>query len=1125
MNEDAPNANTASEAQADMEARIAALRARIQERAAAQDWPGAADDAYALGRLYDDEHRFEEAVDAHVAAFDLRHRWLGPDDIRTNQSCYEVGELSRVLYRFEEAEYYFVRALDVEGVNPVGGDFTAKLFNNLAEVYTSLGRYDDAEPLFAEALRRRVAAGGEDGERAWRTRAVIARMKLLRGGEAGAVLAEAQAAVDRVHGPAQSTWLILLADARLASGDTEGATSLFSAFLPQIPASEIGRGIPFEVYLELLRSLLIGLSVGQSVGQSTGQSWAQVIETASALPDIAERQLVGMLRRSAEVQVSRVMGRLLDIQALWLTALWRDGVVEGPAVTAAFGFVQMMKGLRTRYVRLRQPGNAQVQWLHAPQDEARLAERWRKVRELEEALVQSRLTAPDRRHWERDFKTIARRAHLRSLEREAAQGVGDLEAMFDLRPIHGAELPEDTAGLEIVFVPDVVGRHLVAPAPVDHYLGFALVGGKEATPQLVHLGLASEVDRAVAEMRRSLVDDPPAAPGLARPAWMRLAGFLGKRLLHPCWTRIASARHLHVAADRTWAAVPLDLLTAPSGQALGESMSISGCLRLSEAARRDELVRRGGEPLVLAGPDFDLPAAFTAARGRSWVHDELAGLLPEGGFGALPGAADEGADIARLLGVEALTGVWALRQELLANGSPELLHIATHGFVLPGEREDTLGLSAPIGNALQRRSVLDDPLQRCGLAFAGANAALLGRPLPEAVGNGIVYASAIQQLNLQQTDLVVLSACRSGLGELTDGDGAHGLRRAFLAAGCRSVVATLWDIPDDSSRLFSTSFYTAVLAGRSRIEALREARDLVKAQHPLDPLHWAGFVLDGDTGPLRRFHPLADLKVASLNFARWMASDADRDQAMRGLAASIATGGDDGEVRTVQALRQAIRQAMTEDGSLQSGAAGLLARHADLANHLGDHERAIADYRRALDEQGLSETRRLAFRYNIAKIHQQGGRDDEAVTGYTQLLDQGPDAALRATALVNRSMAHWALGDTAAACADADAVIADAQAPVIQRWMACLNRAGFVAEADPAGSLANVETALSLEVEVEASERARVRVFAVQLMLRTGQDARARSEMAALDGLAELDAESRGLLASCQAAAGGAPAG
>ena len=75
--------------------------------------------------------------------------------------------------------------------------------------------------------------------------------------------------------------------------------------------------------------------------------------------------LVGMLRRSAEVQVSRVMGRLLDIQALWLTALWRDGVVEGPAVTAAFGFVQMMKGLRTRYVRLRQPGNAQVQWLCA----------------------------------------------------------------------------------------------------------------------------------------------------------------------------------------------------------------------------------------------------------------------------------------------------------------------------------------------------------------------------------------------------------------------------------------------------------------------------------------------------------------------------------------------------------------------------------------------------------------------------------------------------------------------------------------------------------------------------------------------------------------------------------------
>lgn len=1093
------------------EERIAALREQISARMQAKDPLAAAEAAHELGLLYDRCMRYEEALDAHLAAFDLRNRLLGTDDMLTNLSCYEVGEISRVLHRYEEAEYYLARALDVEGANPSGGDFTAKLFNNLAEVYTNLGRYDDAAPLFEQALRLRVAAGGQDGERALRTRAALARMKLLRGGEAKAVLAEAQSVIDKSGGASRSTWLILLADARLACGDAEGALRIYSAFFSQVPAAEIGRGVPFETYLDLLRGLLIGHSIGQA--------WGKVLEAAAGMPEIAEHQLVELLRRSAEVQVDRVLGRLLDIQALWLTALWRSDTLEGPAVQAAFGFVQMMKGLRTRYIRLRQPGNAQVQILHAPQDAARLAQRWSKIRELEDALVESRLAAADRRSWERDFKTIARRAHLRSLEREAAAGVDDLEALFDLRPVGGVALPQAAAGIEIVRVPDVCGVHLGASAPLHRYLGFAMPSGNPAVPRLVHFGLAAEVDRAVAELRRSLADDPPAVPGAPRPAWMRLAGFLGKKLLSPCWAQIAEARDLLCAPDGSWAALPLDLLTTPEGQPLGERFAISGCMRLAEVSRHRELVRRGSAPLVLAGPDFDLPHAFTAARGRPSPHGDLAALLPEGGFSGLPAAAEEGAEVGRLLGVEALTGVWALRQELLANESPELLHIATHGFVLPGDSEDPLQLAAPIGNALQRRAVLDDPLQRCGLVFAGANAALLGRPLPEPAGDGIVYGAAVQQLNLQQTDLVYLSACRSGIGELTPGDGIHGLRRAFLAAGCRSVVATLWDVPDDSSRIFSTAFYSAMLAGRSRIDALREARDLLKARHPQDPLHWAGFVLDGDTGPLRRFSPLADLKVASLNFKRWMASDTDGEKAMHNLAAGIVSGGDQSEVLTVKLLREAIAKAKPG----QEGLADLLAHHADLANHLGDNERAIGDYERAIRDGGLEPGRRQAFQYNIAKIRQQSGQLQEAVDAYTALLAERPEPVLRATTLVNRSLAYWLLGDTAAALADAGAVVDDTEAPVIQRWMARVNRAEMNAGVSPDQSLADVQAALALDADVAAAEKARVRVFAAGLMLRTGQAARARAEIDLLMALPELDAEARGYLESLLSAAVEAP--
>jgi CHAT domain-containing protein len=173
------------------------------------------------------------------------------------------------------------------------------------------------------------------------------------------------------------------------------------------------------------------------------------------------------------------------------------------------------------------------------------------------------------------------------------------------------------------------------------------------------------------------------------------------------------------------------------------------------------------------------------------------------------------------------------------SSSPGLLHIVTHGqFCADVDQED----GAVSGN----------PLLRSVLAMSGANRL---RWAAEAGGgeaeDGILTAYEVSALNLVGTDLAVLSACETGVGDVRNGEGVFGLRRAFQHAGTRSLLMTLWKIPDDQTLELITSFYEEWLGGASKKQALRRAvlkqiaalRSRFGVAHPY---FWGGFVLVGD---------------------------------------------------------------------------------------------------------------------------------------------------------------------------------------------------------------------------------------------------------------------------------------
>ena len=157
------------------------------------------------------------------------------------------------------------------------------------------------------------------------------------------------------------------------------------------------------------------------------------------------------------------------------------------------------------------------------------------------------------------------------------------------------------------------------------------------------------------------------------------------------------------------------------------------------------------------------------------------------------------------------------------------LHIATHGFYWTEREAQQLKKLNFLQLDDNNRSpyVEDKALTRSGLLMSGANNALMGIEMPEEIDNGILTAKEIAGLDLRGLDLVVLSACQTGLGEIT-GDGVFGLQRGFKKAGAQSLLMSLWKVDDQATQMLMTQFYANLIKGQSIYEALREAQRYVR---------------------------------------------------------------------------------------------------------------------------------------------------------------------------------------------------------------------------------------------------------------------------------------------------------
>lgn len=228
--------------------------------------------------------------------------------------------------------------------------------------------------------------------------------------------------------------------------------------------------------------------------------------------------------------------------------------------------------------------------------------------------------------------------------------------------------------------------------------------------------------------------------------------------------------------------------------------------------------------------------------------------IDRGSIDPLPGTKEEVENINQMLhdnnlSVNLYTSTAANEESFkaLSGKHHNILHIATHGFYWSdstAQKKDYFSQRMLMMDGKMPVLPTIDPLNRCGLLFAGANTALSGHSadLPEGVQDGILTAKEISLLDLRDADLVVLSACETGKGEIT-GEGVFGLQRAFKQAGAQTLVMSLWKVDDKATQLLMTEFYRNWIAyHQSKREAFRNAQNTVRSKYK-EPVYWAGFIM------------------------------------------------------------------------------------------------------------------------------------------------------------------------------------------------------------------------------------------------------------------------------------------
>ncbi|MEW6265782.1 MAG: CHAT domain-containing tetratricopeptide repeat protein [Thermodesulfobacteriota bacterium] len=830
----------------------------IRENKLGRDNPLTATTASNLGLLYHDLGEYDQAEQLFKRALDVFDR-TGPDLVEAANPINNLALLYSTLGLHAQAEALYKRtlALKEKALGPEHPD-VATVLNNLAELYRLMGAYDKALILFERALTIREKVLGARHQEVANSLNSLAVIFCLKGDydQAEQLHQRALAILEKTVGPRHpevAVNLHNLADIYRLRGKAIPAEQAYNQALSILEKS-LG---PDHLQVANTLNNLAGLYAALDRPEKAHAIHRRAQDIDSKLIDQVlgftseEQKLQFLVARKAELEISlalavessrnnasarrdaldwwlRRKGIILEAQRRFQEALVYS---DDPEAVQTF---EELARVRSRLSRLSFSGPGQ----EAPES----------YRHKMEVLMADK---------ERIESKLSRLSQVYALQQQKRRADAGQVAQ---------KLPPGTVLLEMARV-----RYYNFKANAKqrkwrpaHYLAFILPAGQGGQVGLVDLGEADIIDQAISVFRKA-VNDTNDLKGVGASAAGRK---LYDLIFHPVQKELGPAKEIFISPDGNLNLIPFEILQAPNERYLIEDYTFNYLASGRDILGFGRPRRQAGPALLLGNPNFNLGSKerdqmrqrLGLKSGREDFTVRRSPGMRNLHFDPLPGTKKEVETIKEVLGTrtaKAYTGDQAIEELLISAQSPRFIHLATHGFFLDdqdyqadvedrawgGERQMEQGRPFP-------KTRLDNPLLRSGLALAGANTALASDDREQ--DHGLFTAEKVLGLKLRGVELVVLSACDTGVGEVRAGEGVYGLRRAFMQAGIQGLIMSLWSVPDQETQELMIEFYRNLVEKRmTRRQALRQASlkqmDITRKRYgAANPLFWGAFVYLGE---------------------------------------------------------------------------------------------------------------------------------------------------------------------------------------------------------------------------------------------------------------------------------------
>jgi len=725
-------------------------------------------------------------------AMEILEKSCGPDDPRIFSTLINYGILYDDIGEYQQAEKFFQRALNILEKREKDDFSLTIVLSNLGKAYLGESEYAKAEPVFEQALALREKLFGTDHPRVALSLRDLADLYRAQGDFDKAVdfYQRALEILEKAYGPDHPDVveplqeLAILARAR---GDIDQSIEL------QTRANNVAEhNLTYNLVLGSERQKLNYLA---SISNQTDRTLSLHIVSA---PDNSDA------RALAATAVLQRKGRLLD----WMTDSL--AILRNRFNTEDKNEIDQLNETNSRLANLV---------LDGPSEKVSAAVYQKEIRSLVEKKEKIEVQIS---HSSAGFYQHQEPVTLAKIQTVIPADAALIEFAI-YRPFDPKISDTNKAYSELHYIAYVIG-------PQNE------IGSKE-------LGDVKTMDAEINALRGALRD--PLSQDVKR-----LARKLDARIMQPIRPLIHDATHLLISPDGSMNLIPFEALVDEQNRYLIQQFSFTYLTSGRDLLRLQVTRQSKMAPVVLANPIFGEPEsiAMADARGLHKIANSAVKRrsvtsgadLSEVYFAPLLGTTNEAQAIKALFSdAKVWTGMNATETSLKQISAPQILHIATHGFFLSDAPSSNV--SAEETRSINANAKIENPLLRSGLAFAGAN-------LHSNKGDdGILTALEASGLNLWGTKLVTLSACDTGLGEVKNGEGVYGLRRAFVLAGAETLVMSLWDVNDYVTQKMMTNYYKGLRNGLGRGEALRQVQlSMLKEKSKQHPYYWASFIQSGE---------------------------------------------------------------------------------------------------------------------------------------------------------------------------------------------------------------------------------------------------------------------------------------